>query len=67
MAQESDQESNDAFEQDFEHSLEAKVAQSSKDEPTTKIVATELGNVLADQCTALAEHLTQVFHLLKGR
>ena len=57
--------SNDVFEQDFEHSLEAEVAQSSKDEPTTKIVATELGNVLADQFTALAEHLQQGFSSLE--
>ena len=57
--------SNDVFEQDFEHSLEAEAAQSSKDEPTTKIVATELINVLADQFTALAEHLQQGFSSLE--
>ena len=61
MAQESDHESND----DFERSLEAEVANSSKDEPTTKIVATELGNVLADQFTALAEHLQEGFSSLE--
>ena len=43
-----------------ERSLEAEVAQTSRDQRTAKM-ATELGNVLADQFPALAEHLQQGF------
>ena len=55
MAHESGHESDENFEQ----SLENEVARASNDEPNSKAVATELGNVFADQFTALAEHLQQ--------
>ena len=63
MTQESDHKSND----DSERSLEAEVAQASKDEPTTKIVATELGNVLLTSLQHLPNIYNKFFHLLKGR
>ena len=61
MAHESGHESDENFEQ----SLENEVAQASNDEPNSKAVATELGNVFVDQFTALAEHLQQGFSSLE--
>jgi DNA anti-recombination protein RmuC len=45
--------------------LEDEVARASNDDPNAKAVATELGNVFADQFTALAAHLQQGFSSLE--
>jgi hypothetical protein len=57
MAHESGHESDENFEQ----SLENEIARASNDEPNAKAV----GNVFADQFTALAEHLQQGFSSLE--
>jgi hypothetical protein len=61
MAHKSGHESDENFQQ----SLEDEVERASNDEPNAKAVATELGNVFADQFTALAEHLQQDFSSLE--